>query len=52
MNIQCVGLIALGIVNKKDHNVYENESGQLIYTPKEKLKESNITDKQIERTVK
>jgi hypothetical protein len=35
----------MGIVNKKDYDVYEDESGGLIYTPKEKLKEREKHEK-------
>ena len=31
----CVGLIAMGIVNEENHDVYRTESGGSIYTPKE-----------------
>ena len=47
--MQCVGLIAMGIVNKKDYEVCETESGEVIYTPKEKLKENNLTDQLIDQ---
>tara|TARA_R100000231_G_scaffold4631_3_gene7712 strand:+ start:1665 stop:1847 length:183 start_codon:yes stop_codon:yes gene_type:complete len=34
----CVGLIAMGIVNEENHDVYRTKSGGSIYTPKEENK--------------
>ena len=39
--MECVGLIAMVIVNNKDYDVFEDKDGGLIYTPKERKTNKN-----------